>query len=92
MDWYLTLVLPYYGDKKMITQKTEPSKKSLYASVTGVILLALCCFTPLLVIGLGAIGLSFFTPYLDFILLPAMALMIIYAFYSYKKWKGDCKC
>jgi len=36
MDWYLILVLPYYGDKKMITQKTEPSKKSLYAPVTGV--------------------------------------------------------
>ena len=75
----------------MIKQETKPSKKGLYASLTGVVLVALCCFTPVLVVGLGAIGLSFFTPYLDFILLPAMALRIIYAFYSYKKWKHECK-
>jgi len=76
----------------MIKQKTKPSKKGLYASITGAVLVALCCFTPILVIGLGAIGLKLFVPYLDYVLLPALALMIIYAFYSYKKWKGTCKC
>ena len=75
----------------MKKQETKPSKKGLYASVTGVVLVALCCFTPLLVIGLGAIGLTFFVPYLDYVLLPALVLMIIYAFYSYNKWKNDCK-
>ena len=75
----------------MEKQKIKPSKKSLYASVAGVVLVALCCFTPVLVIGLSAIGLKLFVPYLDYVLLPAMALMIIYAFYSYKKWKKDCK-
>lgn len=75
----------------MEKQKIKPSKKSLYASVTGVVLVALCCFTPILVIGLGAIGLTLFVPYLDYILLPTMALIIMYAFYSYRKWEKDCK-
>lgn len=75
----------------MEKQKIKPSKKSLYASVTGVVLVALCCFTPILVIGLGAIGLTLFVPYLDDVLLPAMVLMIICTFYSYRKWKKDCK-
>jgi len=79
------------GRIKMIKQEKKPSKKGLYASLTGVLLVALCCFTPILVIGLSAVGLKLFVPYLDYVLLPALALMIIYAFYSYKKWKNECK-
>lgn len=69
----------------------KPSKKSLYASVTGVILVAVCCFTPLLVVTLGAIGLSVFTPHLDFVLFPALALCIILTIWSYKRYKKECK-
>jgi len=75
----------------MIKQETKPSKKGLYVSIIGAALVALCCFTPILVIGLGTIGLTFFVPYLDYVLLPALVLMIIYAIYSYNKWKNDCK-
>ncbi len=69
----------------------NPSKKKIYASITGVVLVALCCFTPILVLGLGAIGMHFLVPYLDYVLLPGLGLMIIYAFYSYRKWKYECK-
>ncbi len=75
----------------MVKQETKPSKKGLYASLTGVVLVALCCFTPVLVIGLSAVGLKLFVPYLDYVLLPALVLMIIFTFYSYKKWKNECK-
>jgi hypothetical protein len=44
------------GRIKMIKQEKKPSKKGLYASLTGVLLVALCCFTPVLVIGLSAEG------------------------------------
>lgn len=40
----------------------KPSKKGLYAAIADTLLAALCCATPILVITLGAIGLSAFTP------------------------------
>lgn len=68
-------------------QSTRPSKKGFYAALTGTIVVALCCFTPILVVVLGAVGLSAFTPYLDYVLFPALALMIVLTFISYRKWK-----
>ncbi len=71
----------------MINQESKPSKKGLYTMLTGTVLVALCCFTPVLVIGLGAIGLGTIIPYLDFVLLPALAVMIVLTVISYKRWK-----
>ena len=70
----------------MDTQPTK-SKKGFIAAVIGTILVALCCFTPVLVIVLGAIGLSSLTPYLDYVLLPALVVMIIITVLAYRKWK-----
>ena len=71
----------------MKKQSSQPSKKTFYAAVAGTILVALCCFTPILVITLAAVGMSAFTPYLDYVLLPALVLMIALAFVSYIRWK-----
>lgn len=77
-------------DKKMKKQSSEPSKKGIYASLAGTIIVALCCFTPILVISLGIVGLSAFTPYLDYLLFPALALLIALTFVSYRRWKKSC--
>jgi mercuric ion transport protein len=66
---------------------SQPSKKTFYAAVAGTVLVALCCFTPILVIALAAVGMSAFTPYLDYVLFPAMVLMITLTFVSYIRWK-----
>jgi len=71
----------------MKKQTSQPSKKTFYAAVSGTVLVALCCFTPILVIALAAIGMSAFTPYLDYVLLPAMILMVILTFISFSRWK-----
>lgn len=42
----------------------------------GAVIATVCCATPVLVIGLGAIGLSALTGYLDYVLLPALAVSI----------------
>ncbi len=68
-------------------QKPGPSKKGLYAAIGGTLLVALCCFTPILVITLGAIGLSTVTPSLDYVLLPALLVMITMVIISYLRWK-----
>lgn len=75
----------------MKKQTSQPSKKGIYAAIAGSILVALCCFTPILVITLGAVGLSAFTPYLDYVLLPALLMLIVLAFVSYGRWKRTCK-
>lgn len=53
----------------------------------GTVVVALCCFTPLLVIGLGAIGLGAVTQYLDYVLLPALLVMVVVTIVAYRRWK-----
>jgi mercuric ion transport protein len=50
--------------------------------VVGTVVAAICCFTPALVVVLGAIGLSAWLGWLDFVLLPALGVcigIIVYA-------------
>jgi len=62
-------------------------KKTFIASLIGTTLVAVCCFTPILVIAAGAIGLSVIVPYLDFILLPALGILLIITIISFIKWR-----
>lgn len=57
----------------------------LEIGVVGLIIVALCCFTPVLVILLGSIGLSALTGYLDLVLLPALAVFLVIT--GYALWK-----
>lgn len=47
--------------------------------VIGALVAAICCFTPILVWLLPAIGLGFLIPGLDVVLLPALGLFILIA-------------
>ncbi len=50
----------------------------------GTTIAALCCFTPILVIGLGAVGLSAWLGWVDYVLFPMMfASMGLVAFALY---------
>jgi len=49
----------------------------LKTGLTGSAVAALCCFTPVLVLGLGAIGLAALTPWLDIVLLPLLVLFLL---------------
>ena len=57
----------------------------LQIGIIGSIIAALCCFTPVLVILLGTVGLSSLTGYLDVVLLPALAIFL--AITGYALWK-----
>ncbi len=54
----------------------------LKAGVTGTIIVALCCFTPVLVILFGAVGLAALVGYLDYVLFPALAFFIALTIYA----------
>ena len=42
----------------------------------GTAVMAICCFTPVLVSGLGAVGLSAWLSWLDFVLIPGLLIFM----------------
>ena len=57
-------------------------KRVLQLGVVGAAVAAVCCFTPLLVVLLGAVGLSAIVGWLDYVLHPALVVflgIIVYA-------------
>jgi mercuric ion transport protein len=56
----------------------------LRTGIAGTVIAAICCFTPVLVIALGAVGLSAWLGWLDYVLLPAMAVFL--AITAYGLW------
>jgi mercuric ion transport protein len=52
-------------------------KSLLKVGVIGTIIAALCCFTPVLVVLFGVVGLSAVVGYLDYVLLPALAVFVL---------------
>ncbi|EAQ04590.1 hypothetical protein OB2597_04890 [Pseudooceanicola batsensis HTCC2597] len=68
-----------------MTQPETPAGKNdrlLKFGLIGTVVVALCCFTPILVILLGAVGLSAVLGWLDIVLLPALALFIGITLYA----------
>ena len=59
----------------------------LSTGIVGTIVMALCCFTPILVWVLAGIGLAGAIAYLDMVLLPALAIFI--AMTGYALWKRN---
>ncbi len=54
----------------------------LGAGIAGSVIAAICCFTPVLVVGLGAVGLTAWLAWADVVLLPALAIFIGLAVYG----------
>lgn len=52
------------------------NRKLLGVGIVGTVIAALCCFTPILVVLLGAVGLSAVVGWLDYVLLPALAVFV----------------
>lgn len=48
----------------------------LRVGVVGALIAAVCCFTPVLIVLLGAVGLSAAVGWLDYVLLPALAVFV----------------
>ena len=73
----------------------KPNKRLLWTGLISSAVAAICCFTPLLVVLLGVIGLGAVTGYLDYVLLPALAGFLgltAYAVYRQKQTVGGGCC
>jgi len=51
---------------------SDDSKKQMRTGIIGSVGAAICCFTPLLVVLLGAVGLSAWLGWIDYVLFPLM--------------------
>ncbi len=63
-------------------------KTLLTTGIVGTVLAALCCFTPVLVVLLTGVGLAAAIGYLDFVLLPTLAVFVgitVYALWRRKR-------
>lgn len=63
-------------------------KNILKTGIIGTVIAAICCFTPFLVVALGAVGLSAWLGWLDYVLLPALGVFVIvmaYGFYRVRR-------
>jgi mercuric ion transport protein len=63
--------------------------KLLKTGIIGTVLVALCCFTPILVILVTAVGLAAIVGYLDYVLFPALGLFIVITIYALMR-KRNC--
>ena len=64
--------------------------RSLFkVGMIGSVIAALCCFTPLLEVILGAIGLSALVGYLDMVLVPALVLFILITLIALYRMRGS---
>ncbi|MDT8444435.1 MAG: mercury resistance system transport protein MerF [Desulfuromonadales bacterium] len=72
----------------MMRKPEKPYRKRFIAALVGTGVVALCCFTPVLVVLLTAVGLAAFTPYLDWVLLPTLLILIVITIRSYRKWQA----
>ncbi len=65
------------------------NRKLLGIGIVGTVVAALCCFTPILVVLLAAVGLSAALGWLDYVLFPALAFFIALTIYAlYRRQKG----
>jgi mercuric ion transport protein len=71
---------------KIIMDANETFK----AGIWGSIIAAICCFTPILVVALGLIGLAALTPYLDYVLFPLLGFFLVLAVYGWRNRKRSC--
>jgi mercuric ion transport protein len=65
------------------------ARKCLRVGTWGAVVTAICCFTPILAIGFGIVGLGMVIPYLDYLLLPVLGLFLVLA--AFGLWKESVR-
>ncbi len=67
------------------TMSDTRENRLLIVGATGSVIAAICCFTPILVVLLAAVGLSAVVGWLDYVLFPALAMFL--AITGYAIWQ-----
>lgn len=62
----------------------------LRTGLAGSVVAAVCCVTPVLVILLGAVGLSAWAGWLDYMLIPAFVGFVGLTIYAWRRQRTEC--
>jgi mercuric ion transport protein len=57
-------------------------RKLIWTGGIGTVVAAVCCFTPVLVVLLGVVGLSAWLGWIDYVLFPALAAFLAILIYG----------
>jgi len=63
----------------------------LKTGIIGTAIAALCCFTPVLVILFGAVGLAAWVGHLDAVLMPALVFFLALTVYAFLRKERESK-
>jgi mercuric ion transport protein len=75
--------------------KDKQRNRLLWTGLIGSVVVALCCLTPPLVTLLGVMGLAALTGYLDYVLIPALGMLLgitVVALYRRQRTAGRHCC
>ena len=61
----------------------------LKSGLIGGVIAGVCCFTPALVVALAAVGMSAALAWLDFVLLPALAISVAVTIFALARMRAD---
>jgi mercuric ion transport protein len=64
----------------------------LKTGIAGSVIAALCCATPILVLLLGALGLSAWAGRLDYVLMPALVVFVGITIYALHRRRAEAAC
>lgn len=64
----------------------------LETGIAGTVVAALCCFTPILVVLFGAVGLSALVGWLDYVLIPALVVFLGITIYAWRRQRVEADC
>ncbi len=73
-----------------MSEENETNNRLLKFGIIGTVVAALCCFTPVLVVLFGVVGLAALVGYLDYVLFPALGLFVLLTLYAlWRKYKDE---
>lgn len=55
----------------------------------GTVFFAACCFTKLLVILTAAVGVTAWLAWLDYVILPGLAIFLVLTLYAFLRWRSN---
>ncbi len=68
-------------------------RRLLRTGIVGSAIAAVCCFTPVLVIGLGVFGFAAWVGWLDYVLFPMLGFFLALTGYAvYRIRRGETAC
>ncbi|MCC4116269.1 mercury resistance system transport protein MerF [Aromatoleum toluclasticum] len=68
------------------------TRNLLRTGIAGSAVAAVCCATPVLVILLGAVGLSAWVGWLDYVLMPALIAFVGLTLYALRRQRMEGAC